>query len=394
MYIEDLIIALAVSRNTSVNPYDQKIIYSFHDQISRGSGFTEKQENLSIKILKRQVAKLNSIFGKDISSFLENPSFRLTRRTIITTRHMSIQPNTTYGKVIKVEFAFNEGLLNKIRDAKNKLNYSNWDSEQKSWIFSLDERSLAFLINLAAEENFTVDDEFKNYQNQFNEIQKNIEHHIPMLSLVGEKLEFLNISPKIPQPTNSNIVENLFLARKFGILLWGDEIEQSEEWKNSNDVTKKFLQADPKDDFSLNLEENSIFSLADIVKYLSPVLFVIPGGTELEKLELSLDFLKSMEIPNEEISVLFRLPSETGGKFNNFVKEQKLNSPITENTKAVFISSKVPKTIIEKEVKFNSILNFNFYNIHYSIKNLLKWHHNVVCINEEKVQKALNFVLM
>ena len=66
MYIEDLIITLAISRNVSMNPYDSKLIYSFHDQISRGSGFTEKQELLSVKILKRQVTKLNSIFSKSV----------------------------------------------------------------------------------------------------------------------------------------------------------------------------------------------------------------------------------------------------------------------------------------------------------------------------------------
>ena len=43
---------------------------------------------------------------------------------------------------------------------------------------------------------------------------------------------------------------------------------------------------------------------------------------------MSVNFLKNIGIENEEISVLFRLPKETGEKFNSFVKLNKLNNPI------------------------------------------------------------------
>jgi hypothetical protein len=343
-----------MSRNLAVNPYDLKLIHSFHDQISRGLGFTEKQELLSVKILKRQVSKLDIIFGTQISPFLENPTFRLPRRVVSASKRISIIPHSLYGKAVKAEFPYNEKMLTRIREEKSKLNYSQWDAEQKSWIFSLDEHSLSLLSKIAIEENFTVDEEFENYQNQIREIENNIEQYVPMVSFNGKKLEFLNISPKIAQPTNLNIIENLFYARKLGIFTWDDAIENSEEWQSADPTVKKFLQTDPRGEFSINLEKNTIYSIKDIVKHLSPVLFLIPGGTELEKIEQSLDFLKTIGISNEEVSVLFRLPNETGGKFNEFIRENNLNSPVTENSKAVFISSKVPKTIIEKKIKFNA----------------------------------------
>jgi len=271
---------------------------------------------------------------------------------------------------------------------------AQWDPEHKAWIFSLDERSLTFLGRVAIEENFIVDEEFENYQNQIREIEANIEQYIPMLSFDGKNLKFLNISEKIAQPTNSNILENLFKARKLGIFTWDETIEQTDEWKNADPVVKKFLQTDPGENMSINLEENGIFSLKDIVKFMGPALFVIPGGSEIEKLEKSLDFLKVNEISNEEISVLFRLPNETGEKFNNFVREEKLNSSISEKTKAVFISSKVPKTILDKKIKFNCVVNFNFYNIHYSIKNLLNWHHNVINVLDNNKTRTLDFGLL
>lgn len=392
MYIEDLIIALGSGRTSVVSPFDLKLIHSFHDQISRGLGFTLKQEILSVKVLQRHVLKLDLLFGRQISPFLENPTFRLTRRTVSSSKQFSIIPHVLYGKVIKAEFPYNENILTKIRQEKSKLNYSQWDPEQKSWIFSLDEHSLNLLGKIASDEDFTVDEEFENYQNQIKEIESNIEQYIPMVTFNDKKLEFLNISPKIPQPANSNIIENLFYARKLGIFTWHEAIEETEEWISADPAVKRFLQTDPKAEFSINLEKTTIYTIKDIVKHLLPVLIVIPGGTELEKVKQSMDFLKTMGISNEEMSVLFRLPSETGGKFNSFVKEHNLNSPIDNTTKVIFISSKVPKTIIEKKIKFNSVVSFNFYNIHYSIKNLLKWNHNVIHMMEKKQQRTFNFV--
>jgi hypothetical protein len=394
MYIEDLITALVINFRVSINPFDSNLVYSFHEQIAKGSGFTEKQATVAVKILKRHVTKLKTLGFTDISQYLENPTYKLPIRTIMSHKRMSIIPHDVYGRVIKMEFPFNEALLARIRNEKMSLNYANWNPEEKSWIFSLDERSLSFLIKVATEENFQVDEEFKNYQNQIKEIESNFEQYVPMLSYDSKNLKFSNISPKIPQPTNSNILENLFEARKLGIFTWDETIQETDEWKNADSVTRQFLQVAPDEEFSINLENTTIFSLKEIVQYMSPVLFIIPGGTEIEKLEMCHEFLKTLNINNEEISVLFRLPKDTGEKFNNFVKEQKLNSPISEKTKAVFISNKVPKPIIESSIHFNAIVSFNFFNIHYSIRNLLKWHSNVIQMTEKKQQKELNFVLM
>lgn len=391
MYIEDLVIALATGKNVGMNPYDSKIIYSFYNQLIQSSGFTEKQELLSVKILKRQAQKLYLLFGLDILQFLENPKFRLVRRSVTLAKHMKIIDHLSFGKIIQVEFPFNEKLLAKFREEKSKLTMAQWDSEYKSWFFALDEQSLMFLKQVAIEENFTVDEELKNYQIQINEIESNIDQYIPMVSFNGKILKFLNISEKIPQPTNLYIIENLFLARKLGISTWDDTIQNTDEWKDSNPVVKNFLLADPGTNISLNLEESDIFCVNDIIKFMMPVMIVIPGGSELEKIKKSLELLKEINIANNEISVLFRLPSETGIEFNNFVRDQKLNSSIGDHTKAVIISNRIPKTILDKKIKFNCVLNFNFYNIHYSLKNLLAWHHNVINVVDNHKSKILNF---
>jgi hypothetical protein len=123
-------------------------------------------------------------------------------------------------------------------------------------------------------------------------------------------------------------------------------------------------------------------------------MFIIPGGLEMEKITKSYEFLKSLDITSEEISVMFRLPKETGEKFNIFVKDEKLNNPITEKTRVVFISAKVPKTVIESKIKFNCIVNFSLHSVHYTIRDFVKNHHNVVHILDKKPQRNLNFAFL
>ena len=387
MYIEDIILALVTSPHiATMNAYDSKLISSFSSQIFNGSGLSEKQGSLSVKILKKQSTNLNTILRQDVTMFLDIPKFRTQLRTINNIKSMSIVAHETYSKVIKVKFPFNETIVNKIRKEKQNFNFANWDPTEKVWEFALTEQALLFLGTIADEDNFIVYEEFKEYQKQIADIKNNIDRYIPMVVSEGKNLKFVNIPDYIKQPTSSSVIETLFHARQLGIFTWDEHIANSTEWESASSITKKFLQTDPME--TIELEEDSLCLLNDILINMTPTLFVIPGGSELEKLETSLAFLKSNNVANENISVMFRLPKETGEKFNEFVKDNKLNSPIHANTKAVFVSGKIPKPIIEKNIHFNSVINFNFYNIHHSIKNLVLWHNNVIDIKLKKVNKV------
>lgn len=389
MNIEDLIILLAI--RIPMNSYDSKLINSFHDQISRGNGFTEKQSELALKILRRQKSKIEALISKDITTFLDNPVFRLTRRTVNNQKHLSIVNHNTFGKAIKAQFPYNESLVQTIRQKKSNLIYAQWDGEEKAWIFSLDERNLEFLLEFTNNSQFTTDSEIADYFNQIQNIKNNFENHVPMVSYKENSLNFLNAGKFVPQPNTNDVLEALFLARRYGIHTWDDTIDKAISDDAEKKVVLDFLNSSPSTNFELYLENTSIFSIQDIVKYLTPCVFIIPGGSEIEKIETSLEILKNIGVNKSEVSVLFRLPKETGEKFNIFVKENGLNNPVNENTKAIFISSKVPKTIIEPKIKFNSVINFNFYNVHYTIREFIKNHHNVVTIFDKKPQRTINF---
>jgi hypothetical protein len=351
MTIEDLIILLAT--RGQMNPYDSKMVWSLYDQISRGIGFTEKQATLAIKILHRQSNKLSLMISQDIEPFLENPVFKLSKRTINSAKRISVIADAEYGKAIKVEFPYNENILEKIRKEKINFTHAAWNPDEKAWIFALSERVIQFLKSFVTDDNFSPDEEFADYIEQITEVQEKLENFIPAVVYHEKTVKFVNVSNRLPQPTTTNVLDALFLARKSGIHTWDDGVDQYLTDNNIEKTVIDFLNENPGSNFTVNLEENSIFSISDVIKNLMPCLFIIPGGIEMEKLETSINFLKSLNVTSEEMSVMFRLPKETGEKFNIFVKDQKLNNPISENTRVVFISSKLPKTVIESKIKFN-----------------------------------------
>jgi hypothetical protein len=392
MNIEDLIILLAT--RCQLNQFDYKIVESFYDQISQGNGFTDKQSALALKILERQSAKLSTVLGKDITEYLENPVFRLKKRSLNTGKKITVFEHSDFGKAIKVEFPYNETLVEKIRRERVNLPYAAWDRDERAWIFSLNERSIQLLLPFVLNEGFTPDDEFANYIEQIKTIQENLEKYVPMVTFHENTTKFINVNDNVPQPNTDNILESLFLARKTGIHTWDDTISDYLEKENVNKTVINFLNGNPGTTFSINLEDFEFSDLSDIVKYLGPCAFIVPGGSELEKTQASVEFLNSVGISNSEISVLFRLPKETGEKFNIFVKDAQLNNPITDKTRAVFISSKVPKTIIDANIKFNCVVNFNFYSVHYTIREFVKNHQNVIHVLEKKSQRNLNFAFL
>jgi len=383
MYIEDLLPTLYLSVKT--NRYDSTLIQSFYEQVNyRNLGFTEKQSVIMLKISKAYKQQINAHLGKDITPLLDNPQFKFSIRTISMVKHISTHISE---RIIKVKFPYEETLVNEIKKVRGEFLQAEWQSDDKLWIFSLEDKVINFFSSWIENYNFTADDEFKNFIVQIEAITSNIEKHIPMLMYDGKNTKYSNVHSSVPTLTSNDILTSIFEARRAGITTWDNNVNNELDNCNKNEIVKNFIKSDPSTNFSINLEENSILELKHIVQNLLPCIVTVPGGNELNKMQQALALLKDIGIENHEISVLFRLPSDTGGDFNKFVKEEKLNSPISKNTKAVILSGKLPKTIFDSELKFNTVLNFNFYNVHYTLANFMKNRHNVINVLADKKQR-------
>ena len=383
MYIEDIISTYAL--RIKLNPFDSNLIMSFFDQLTKGNGFTEKQSVIAVKILKRYTQQITLLGGSGVNLWLDDPKYKFGIRTLTTVKHISVLKDENK---IKVKFPYNDALLAEIKKEKSKFISAEWSMEEKSWIFSLEDQAIAFLASWVNDKDFTSDEVFADYAAQVNAITSDFEKHIPMLSLQGKTAKIINAHPSIPQPTSNDVITSLFEARRAGVTVWDQSVDEALNSSSANEITKKFIKSEILEPLSINLEENSIMELVPLIQNMSPCIITVPGGNELSKTKVALELLREAGFENSEISVLFRLPNDTNQDFNNFIKEEKLNSPLSENTKVVFLSGKVPKPLFESKLKFNCVLNFNFYNVHYTLANFVKNQHNVINVIADKKQKV------
>jgi len=390
MNIEDLV-AFSVRHSVPLNLWDSRMMNSIYEQIVFKNSLTEKQGAAVVKILKRYHSAISLQVGQDILQYLENPSYRLGIRKINTVKRITVVDHELYERAIQVEFPFDQNIIEAIKDKKNINHAGQWDSEKKSWIFPLSEYSIAHLKNIAQENSFEMDEEFASYAEQYNSIVKNIEQYIPILVAENEGVKIRNFDEKLVNFSSENILKSVFEARKLGVLTWGENIEEYLETEEIDQNTRDFVRSNPSKDFHINSEKYDIFSLTDIVKYLSPTLFIIPGGSELEKLQVCCEFLKNIGIDSAEVSVMFRLPKETHENFNNFVKNSGFNNPITDTTRAVFVSGKFPKPVLKSGIKFHTVVNLGFDNVHYSLRDFVKNHENLVYYTEKINPKQTEF---
>lgn len=388
MYIEDIILTF-FKKNISVNRYDANILTSFTEQILNHKGFTEKQSALAIKICNRYQTKLNLAIGRDISQFLDFPQYKLIKRILNSQKIMSIIENDAQEKIISVVFPYNEDLVKKFRDKRESLLYIEWISDKKCWHLGLDERSIVFLYGIKTQFEFIVDEQLERYFEITENIFKNVEKYVPMATFLDNKVKFVNLPKNIPEIKGQDLIETLILARNYGISTWDDSIQNHLSNENENISLIEFLNSNPGVNYKWDIEKFTENSLVKILTHLFPILVVVPVGAELETCKKVLNLCQKMNIANNEISILFRLSNETDEKFNNFVRNNKLNNPISEKTKLIIISGRVPKTLIAKKINFNCILNYNLYNMHYTIQDLIKNSKNVISIISNTNQKDM-----
>lgn len=392
IYVEDLIERLACSGNyiscslISVSFYDRDIVRSFAEQIMFGNPFTMKQRNLALKIVKKYSKVLANDLLTDIK-LITDATFRMPPRVITETKTISVAKDTNGIDKIFVRFPYNSELVESFKTFRRSVpkiesNLISWNPLQKAWEFGLSEGNIAFLSSLK-DIGFTVDDKFFEWSNEITKISKNIDLYVPMICYKDEKFFLKNSSPYIPEISSSNIIEALIDARRHGINCWDEMIDSYlKSGAYSSSVISFFESQLPSPNTSLS-------EIRELVVNSKNVLFIIPGGSEMKIVESVHNFLKNLETTSEEISVLFRLDNASGKVFNDYVKQHKLNEPITDVTKYVFISGKLPKPLIESNKYFDLVIQFGSSTVHYSLKNFIRTHHNL--INVGSVQQEIIF---
>jgi hypothetical protein len=408
MFIEDLINRMAGDGQfmflppIRLNPYDEKVVYSLSNQCSRSIGFTEKQSVLAARLVKKYKNQLSTALGTDITSYTENPKFKLATRTVNNAKFVKIKTDENNKKRLIINFPYDEKILALIKDFKKSLSEKwqlsgrtisyghsiNWDQDNRQWELPLWEDSIDFVAANLQNNGFLIDDEVIQLIDELMLIKENFENYVPMLTFEDDAFKFKNAHKKIPQPTSADLIETLFFARQYGITTWDEKIEELLNSHSLNPVTRQILKAQLGKGFVLDNEKYTLHDLNDVIQHNKLLLVIIPGGSELENLKFSYNSLSDMGIVKENMSVLFRLDGVPGKNFNDMVKMFKLNNPLDENTKVIFVSGKIPKTLIGFNRSIDTVINLGDNSAHYTQRNLVKNHHFV--INYSMRKKIVN----
>jgi hypothetical protein len=398
LYIEDLICRLGntgsylFSNPISLWAMDEKVVHSLAANPSAGRGFTEKQRSLVLRLCKKYQGQLTADLGTAVTVALDAPEFKFNLiEPALQEKSIKIE-----GKEILIKFPFSEEIVEKIRKFKSevKVKTVEWNGDSKAWKFALEENNVLWITQHILNDSFIVDPEFLEFSGQISEILENMENYVPTVAYENNQYLFKNVYRTVPQPESNDLIETLLLAKHYGISTWDETVENLIKNANFSPVLTSFLEESISNKPEFDVNENSIDQFTELFKHNVPALIIIPGYGEFFTLKTWTTWLKSQGFKEKDISVLFRLDSDTGGMFNELVKQNNLNNPINDNTKIVFVSQKIPKPLIKSGIEFKLIVNLgSLSGVHYSVSTYLDGRADVIRYTD-KTKSGYQFGLL
>lgn len=385
MYIEELIQFVTSTGQHLFNRFptsslglnDYKILSSIAERLYYNQDrLTEKQAGLIIKLLKKNRDVIRPHVPA-IDDHIDNPQWQHPFRIIPTVKKISIKKDGN--TFIVAEFPFDQEVVEAFRKRNQEVHPVHagaWNSEEKKWHFRLTETNINWLGNFLLSRDFEASDDFLKLFADVNGVINNFETYLPMLVQTDTGFEIKNAHAKVPQPNTTNLAEALFWARDYGITSWDDKIDNRINTELST-VVRRVLSSGLERPW-FNSEEVDIDKFAELVKFGGPILVIIPGGSELESIIKWVEFVMSQGIRQDQMSVMFRLPNEQA-TFNSYVKQMNLNNPVDENTRVVFVSTKITKPLVKSGVKFKTVINLGYYNyLHFTMSAAVDNAQNLV----------------
>lgn len=407
MYVEDLVERLVGYGKFLFEPniipsvgWEYNFATSVANQISNGSSLTEKQATMAVRILKKYKKELEAYFGKSID--LDNPVYRNPFRSLIEEKTIKIETHNGVKK-IAVRFPYNAELIKNLQEYVSNADWKSirwnttlkqyvagWDHEVRAWLFTLKEENIIWVSNNLLSKGFTADEEFNEYLANILTVVDNVYDYAPCLIKEEGQFKYKNVSSRVPAPEGTNLIDILFKAKNVGVTAWSDEVDAELKSLYVSQVTSAFLNT--KKALFVNSTSHDISVFKDILKYAGPVLIIIPGGSEVEHTMKWHKLAQDCLIDNADMSVMFRMPNESHGKFNQYIKDNQLNNEIHDNTKVVFVSTKIPKPLVKSGIKFKTVINLGYYrDLHFSMSVVLNSTTNV-CYYNNKQPHGVNVV--
>jgi hypothetical protein len=400
MFVEDLILRLGCADNYIFEPeiidagstWEKTFAQSVATQLASVNTLTEKQAAMAVKIVKKYQTSLEVYFQQKLD--LTNPVFKKSFRKISNEKTIKIE-NINSEKKIVVRFAYDEKLIKSIQQYISntpwksimyanplKAHIGEWNSDIKAWVFSLREDNILWLETNLVNTGFEADSNFKEFVTEINHTVDNMLDYVPHVSKQDNEYTLRNASKNISIKSSTNVIEYLISAKNQGITAWDNSVSTDLDNITLDPITTTIINS--VDPIFIDSTIYNIDQFENLVKFGGPILIIVPGGNEIHHTRLWHETALKWGIDSSDMAVLFRMPNESHGSFNAYIKEHNLNNDIHPNIKIVFASIKIPKPLVKSELRFNTVINLGYYrDLHYSMSVLLQSTPNIVYYNNK-----------
>jgi hypothetical protein len=365
--IEDCLEVLAGMRQApkfDIIKEDHTIITSIARQCFKGTALTDRQFNL----MKEKLQSYKDQFeANDYNTFdvavesLRQPLRHIDRSKYIKIiKHLElVGPNSVYESYkekwlwIKVRFPFSKKLIVDLQSIKcPEIEHVHKKGSHEHFFF-FTERNVYQIVELFKDKNFDIDKELLEYYNKVNELTNEAEH---APSIVDFK--FKNIHPRaqklaineLGSPNADNIVRYKDRKDIYGIKYFDSALEKA--LNEQTILTQKVVKRKSHQVFIKNTKwtfDSLVRTLIELDRF--PLAILVDENDPYDDLVTTHKAFKNLFMP-DEISVQFRLGSDKSQGFNEYIKDQGLNTPVDKTTKIVYTSiDKLNKPLISSECK-------------------------------------------
>tara|TARA_Y200000002_G_scaffold194803_1_gene160956 strand:- start:160 stop:1386 length:1227 start_codon:yes stop_codon:yes gene_type:complete len=403
--IEDCLEQLVSLQNSDckfeLKSEDVSILQSIGRQVVRGTGLTDRQ----LELVKTKLLFYKSMFNYDVTKCFNNLRIPIRNLNREKTIQIVTKDNVTDNPLIAVKFIFNKKYLNNIELLKRESTGHLYDNKEKIHYFPFTENNLFHVINRFKNCNFSIPEELMSYYEKVKEMNNNKNNHIPgiysfkLKNLSDKAIDFMISS--IGEPSKENLA--LYNDRKDQLGLHHFDHDSLQESLNSLTILSRNIVNRTQSNVLIKPQkypiERVLESLLELNRF--PLLVILP----LEKNNLMhspLDGLIPIDkglsniIFKDDISVLFRTDNKVDKNFNEYIKDNKLNNSLDNNTKVVYINSnKFPKPLLKSNWKPSSVLCMGSYRLNpkisdyiYGLDLVIHYDTDLSPFNKVKVQEV------
>lgn len=313
---------------------DYNILTSVARQVFKGTALTDRQFDMLARKFEKYTLQFEQN-GIDITRVVDNKVIRTPFRNVDRTQRVYLED-----KFIIAQFPFNKKLIAKIQKLRNETT-GQIHNDKNKWKIELSEINVKVIGDTLSKFNFSQE-----FQDLYDTILTyKFEEHVPGIY----KNELKNIHPealanaeKECGDLKSNLIKYIDRRQQFGI----EHIDIDINFPRTKLSEQIAFRKTSIVHIGSNIDLESVIAAIDELKRY-PVL-VVADEEQLEDVAV-IKSLFSKYVNNEHQAVMFRMANDSvaNSNFNEWVKENKLNNWVDNNTKVVYIkSTKVPKAVM------------------------------------------------